>query len=141
MNKYIIITLVFILVSCITNKQSDRVFSLHFACCFRNENVSLFIDEKLIFENLNISSDSVLSLTGITAVYRKDKKLRVYNGNDIFYNKELHLTKFVDVMIVIDSDTLRESVNISKGKNLLVNRYNYNYEPEIQQFKKKIILY
>lgn len=141
--KIIFLISISVLAACVNlpKKQTKQIFYISFNGGFDIDNVSLYINNSEIFKDIKMTSDEILSLTGYFVVFYSDNQLLFYKNKteNIIYKNELILNhKSFDVMVIVNNDTVTKTINLSKGKNILVDASYYTDSPEIRQFKEMV---
>ena len=131
----------FLMSSCITSKNKTD-FNLLFGSGFRNDRVSLEINDILVFNNKIMNTDSVIGIVldnGITFSQNKIKLIDKIGESpkEILFDSNESKLKFV---IEINQKPYLFYPNLKEGQNLILQKDKYYYNMYLNQSKKVIKL-
>jgi hypothetical protein len=141
---YLLLVVVAILVSCSTKKVHSKNsidFTMFLGSGFKNDTVSLSIDNKDIFQNNILQSDSVLGVVGSVTITKKNNLVSVLNSkNETVHSLEYVNNNIIVVGLKINHKLHKLYISLNKGNNVMIDNQSFNKGVSIFQSKKKIIL-
>jgi hypothetical protein len=122
------ICLLFLCLGCVGSvKRPEKVdkkvsFLIIFGSCFMNDTVSLFVNDNLLVDKLNIQSDTVLGLAKLYISQRLDSNslLIRYNRKE-FSQPPITLKPAIDLKILKGQETYYFNINLKSGRLILVD--------------------
>ena len=139
MKKIGFLLIVFIFKSCMTDLNAQD-FYIMFGSGFSNDTVSLNIDRYTIFSNIVFTSDSVLGLSNDAELIFKDKHISVFKNGIVLSTMTFEYNRNLEIVISINKKPYKFYLDLKKGKYLVINKHQYYYNVNINQYKKPILL-
>jgi len=127
--------------SCASNQRESNktIFAMWLDSCFDNDVVSLYLNDIEMFNDVEVKTHDILSVTPIYLSYSKNGVLRIFNGKDIISQKEIDLGNKINVTVLLNDVETTEIIEISKGKNITIDACTSDYKVNIKQCKNKVI--
>lgn len=122
------IYLLFLCLGCVGSiKRAEKVdkevsFSVIFGSCFMNDTVSLFVNDNLLVDKLNIQSDTVLGLAKLYISQRLNSNslLIRYNRKE-FSQPPITVKPAFDLKILKGQQIYYFNINLKSGRLILVD--------------------
>ncbi len=126
--------------SCSVSKNTN--FNLLFGSGFKNDNVSLEINDTLIVENQIMITDSIIGIVNSNNISYQQGILNVSDkkGNVLKKIPMIIDAKKIKFTIIINKNPYLFYSNLNKGTNMVFNKDKYYYNVYLNQNKKIIKL-
>ena len=98
----------------------DIVFSLIVADCFHDDTISITLGHCELVKSMIVKSDFSTGLTNLT-IFQDGSSLWVVNANTKNKFENLILGKFLEVSIVVNNTMLKETINLWKGRTMVLD--------------------
>ena len=136
--KFLILSL--ITMSCSVSKNTN--FNLLFGSGFKNDNVSLEINDTLIVENQIMITDSIIGIVNSNNISYQQGILNISDkkGNILKKIPMIIDAKKLKFTIIINKNPYLFYPNLNKGTNMIFNKDKYYYNVYLNQNKKIIKL-
>ncbi|MFY7912921.1 MAG: hypothetical protein ACOVO2_25355 [Emticicia sp.] len=136
--KFLILSI--ITMSCSVSKNTN--FNLLFGSGFKNDNVSLEINDTLIVENQIMITDSIIGIVNSNNISYQQGILNVSDkkGNVLKKIPMIIDAKKIKFTIIINKNPYLFYSNLNKGTNMVFNKDKYYYNVYLNQNKKIIKL-
>jgi hypothetical protein len=122
------ICLLFLCLGCVgSSKHPEKLdkkvsFSVIFGSCFKNDTVSVFINDNLLVDKLTIQSDTVLGLAKLYISQRLDSiPLLIRYNREEFFQPPIKLKPAFDLKILKGQETYYFKINLKSGRLILVD--------------------
>lgn len=123
----------------ITLENGKVVFHIRFDCCWENDTVTLFLNNKEVFVNeiLNNPSDPFFgwSITGVNAVLIENKRLHVKLAETQYFTDRFDINKReeLSINVKVNDKTHQKTANLKDGKYFVIDQFE-NEDLVISQY-------
>jgi len=144
--RFLIITIfgLLISISLIGQEYKNLDFSLILADCYKNDTISISINDIKIIESEIVTSDFSTGLTNIS-IFQDKKNLVIHSNKAESTKAKISLDKNIKVKLTVGKREYSKNINLKKGKIIVVdycNRQNDKREItktiDFQQHKKTV---
>ncbi|WP_374163613.1 hypothetical protein [Arcticibacter sp. MXS-1] len=144
MKNIFIFFVAIILAGCSISKLHSKGandFIVLFGSGFKNDTVSLHIDNKQIFKDRILQSDTVSGIVRSVSIVKKNNRLSLLNSKNESMNvMDFNNSKEIIVVIEINHKPHKLAVSLNKGYIIMVNSQSFYNKVNISQNKKVIPL-
>jgi hypothetical protein len=122
------------------NSLKAQKFYISLGSGFKDDTVSLNINNKLIFQDLVITSDPILGYSSDAMIIYKNDSVRCLNNNKVINIIPFSYDKKLKIILVINKRPYALYAYLKKGKYIVISKHLYYYNVYLNQFKKPIKL-
>ena len=139
MRKIFLVFIVLFMGGCTSYKPD---FNIGFGSGFKQNSVNLSINDRIIFKDRILNSDTVTGIAGNTFLVFEKDSLKLLNES-LKTEKMVGIKpeRFLNIIVEIDKKPYYLQADLIKGNNIFIDKHLFYYNVNLRQFKKKVKIY
>ena len=121
-----------------TMKNGNSDFYIIFGSGFRNDTVSLTINDTRIFEKIVLQSDTITGVSNNVSVSLEEGNLMFLKDSKVSKKDPFKHDGKLQIVIIINDRPYVLMAELKKGKYIVISKHWYYYNVYLNQYKKPV---